>query len=106
MQEKNIGFITEDEAKEISTKREYTYQLAYPVELGDIVETEVTLKRFKGRQIKEITKIKDEFEAGLKMIELSSGLSHLVVEDIEFTDLQNLMEICSVFMDASHRKKA
>ena len=106
MSEEKIGFLTAEEKQEIAQSRDYQYQLTWPVEIGDLDPIiEVVLRRFNGKQMKTINKIKDEFEKATKMIELSSRLTELQVDEMDFTDLTNLMEICSVFMDASLAKK-
>ena len=107
MNEEMNGNLSEEEIAKIAKSRSYEYQLVWPVEIGDMEPiTTVTLKRFKGKQIRAISKIKEQFDQGVKMVELSSGLAPLQVDEMDITDLTSLMEICAVFMDASQIKKA
>ena len=104
--EEQQGNLTQEEIETIATSRTFEYQLAWPVEIGTMEPlTTVELTRFKGKQIKAISKIKDAMEQGVKMVELSANLTPLQVDEMDITDLTNLMEICSVFMDASQTKR-
>tara|TARA_R110001599_G_scaffold210877_5_gene408270 strand:+ start:1552 stop:1872 length:321 start_codon:yes stop_codon:yes gene_type:complete len=106
MSEDTNSNLTDDQKKEIATSRSYEYQLDWPIEIGDMdAITEVALKRFKGKQIKAVNKVKDEFDKVSKMIELSSGLTSIQVDEMDSTDITRIAEICSVFMDASQPKK-
>lgn len=101
-----VGTLSEETIEKIAVSRTWDYALDYPVEIGKLEPIcSVTLSRFKGKQIKQVTKIKDQFEQGLMMIELSANLSQAEVEEMDITDITALIEICSVFMDASHRKR-
>jgi len=101
------GFLTEEEIKEISRARTYEYELDWPIEHSDKIDPicKVTLRRFKGKDIKAISKIEGEYEQGEEMIMRSSGLMPFDLEEMEATDIQCLMEICAVFMDASQKRK-
>ncbi|MAF25808.1 hypothetical protein CL634_09585 [bacterium] len=106
MSEETSGNLTEDQKKEIATSRTYEYHLDWPVEIGDTDPIlTVKLSRFNGKQIKVISKMKDQVDQMYRMIELSSGLSEIQVEYMDSVDITNIAEICSVFMDASQKKK-
>jgi hypothetical protein len=109
MQEDNTelqGTLTEEEIEEIAGSRTYTYDLEWPVEF----ETKepllkVELQRFRGKDIKTISKIKDQIDQGMMMVVISSRLTPLEVELMDSVDITTLMEICAVFMSASQRKR-
>lgn len=101
----NVGTLTEDEIKKIAQSKTYTYDLDWPVEFENQEPiTSVTLNRFRGKDVKQISKIEDQFEQGLQMIITSSRkLTPIEVDLMDMTDLTKMMEICSVFIDASRK---
>ena len=105
--EELVGTLTEKEIETIAQSRTHVYDLDWPVEFDNKEALcSVTLNRFRGKDVKQISKIEDQFEQGLHMIITSSRtLTPLEVDLMDMTDLTKMMEICAVFMDASQRKR-
>lgn len=98
--------LTKEEVEKIASSKQYKYKLEFPIEFDSLEPiTQLTLKRFKGRHLKQIKNEEDEMERLFIMIASSSGLTPDVIEECDAFDLAVLGEICSVFMSASPTKK-
>jgi hypothetical protein len=100
-EEKVENGLSQEEIEKIAKSRTWEYSLKWPIELGNTTHSNLTLKRFKTKHIKAINKVKDQAEQGAKMVQISTGLSELEVDEIDAVDFTKIIEICAVFMDAS-----
>ena len=89
MQEEITGNLSQEQIEQIAKSRTWEYNLMWPIEIEGLDDiTQLTLKRFKTKQIKEISKLKDTTEQGAKMVDTSPPLLH----DRFINSFQNLKE--------------